>query len=383
MRTTLNKYILREIIPTFAVSLLVAVFILLATRMLSITEMIVNRGINLGYILRMLLYLLPDMITFALPATVLMSVTVAFLRLSSDNEIIALKSSGIGIYQLLQPALIIATSGLLISIFIGLFAVPWGYGSYKGLLFQIVQSQANMGIKERVFSQPFDNVTFYVNSFSSREKLMKDVFVVDRRDEEMTYTIVAKEGMIAPVEGKKMINLHFLNGTIFMVDKKLDSARSIRFSTYDLNIGLKDIMAALERRQKGPGELHIRELISHIKTLDKGKTALNEAMIVFLEKISMPLAVFFMGLLGVPLGAQLRSTALSTGIGVSLGVFMLYYLCLAGARSICETGIVSPLIGVFIPDIFLITAFFVLIRRAEREQSINVFEVLFMRLKRK
>jgi lipopolysaccharide export system permease protein len=239
-----------------------------------------------------------------------------------------------------------------------------------------------MGIKQRIFSQPFDNVTFYVNSFSSRENRMKDVFVVDRRDDEMTYTIVAQEGMISPIEGKKMINLHFLNGTIFMVDKNLASARSIRFSTYDLNIGLKDIMAALARRQKGPKELGMGELISQIKALDKG-TGLNEAMIVFFEKISMPIAVFFMGLLGLPLGARLRSSGLSTGIGVSLAVFMLYYFCLAGARSICETGLVNPVIGVFMPDIFLAAAFFVLIRRAEREHSINIFEALLMRLKRK
>lgn len=383
MRKTLNRYILREIAPTFVVSLLVAVFILLTTRMLSITEMIVDRGVNPGYVLRMLLYLLPDMIAFALPATVLMSVVLAFLRLSSDNEIIALKSSGIGIYQLLQPTLIIASIGLLLSLFTGIFAVPWGYRSYKGLLFQIVQSQANMGIKERIFSQPFDNVTFYVKSFSSRENSMKEVFVVDRRDDKVTYTIVAQEGMIAPIEGKKMINLHFVNGTIFMVDKNLASARSIKFSTYDLNIGLKDIMAALERRQKGPKELGVMELISHIKAHDKGNTRLNEVLIVFFEKISMPLAVFFMGLLGLPLGAQLKSSGMSTGIGVSLGVFMLYYFCLAGAQSICETGMVSPVIGAFMPVILLIAAFIVLIRRAEREQSINILEALFMRLRRR
>ena len=103
MKLTLYKYIVNEIWPAFLASLFVSVFIIVATRMLSIMELIVNRGVNAGHVGRMLVYLIPDIVMFALPAVSLMAVVVAFLRLSADSEIISLKSCGISLYQMLPP----------------------------------------------------------------------------------------------------------------------------------------------------------------------------------------------------------------------------------------------------------------------------------------
>ncbi|MBU1903789.1 MAG: LptF/LptG family permease, partial [Proteobacteria bacterium] len=76
---TLYRYIINEIWPTFLASLLVFIFIMVAARMLSITELIVTHGVRITQVLGMVLYLLPDILTFALPAVTLMSVVVAFL----------------------------------------------------------------------------------------------------------------------------------------------------------------------------------------------------------------------------------------------------------------------------------------------------------------
>jgi len=90
MKPTLYKYISNEIWPTFLVALLVTVFIIIATRMVPITEMIASQGVSIVQIIRMIACLLPEIIVFALPAATLMAVVTAFLRLSADSEIIAL-----------------------------------------------------------------------------------------------------------------------------------------------------------------------------------------------------------------------------------------------------------------------------------------------------
>lgn len=368
---TLYKYILNEIWPTFLVSLFISVSIILATDMLSITEMIVNRGVKIGNIIGMLVYLLPDIISFSLPAVNLIAVVVAFLRLSSDSEIIALKSSGISLYQMLPPVVVFSLLGFLLAMFISFIAIPWGNRSFKDLIFQIAQSKADLGIKERVFCEPFDNVVFYVNSFSSRERLMKDVFVVDRRDKAVTNTIIAQEARIFLYPEERIIKLHFLKGTIFVVEKNLQSSRTVRFNAYDLNIGLKDIMAALESRQKKPNEMSANELIRQSKKVSKGDKKYNKIMIELLERFSLPFAVFLMGLIGMPLGAQIRARGRSTGIGISLAVFAIYYMCLAGTRNICATGTIPPVIGVWIPDLFLLICCIYLFRRVANERPIN------------
>ena len=371
MKTTLYKYIINEIWPSFAASLLVTVFVILATKMMSITELIVNRGVQVGHVVRMVLYLLPDIIGFALPAAALMAVVAAFLRLSGDNEIISLKACGVSLYQMMPPVVALSLAGLLVSAMVGVVAVPWGNRSFKDLVFQMAQSKADLGIRERIFCEPFDNVVFYVNSFSSKERVMKDVFVVDRRDQEVTNTIVAEQGRINSYPDKRLINLHFLKGTIFMTEKDLGSARSIRFNSYDMNIGLKDIMAQLASRKKAPKEMSIGELKEQLSRAPKSEFRHNEMLIELLEKVTVPIAVFLMGIIGVPLGAQIRARGRSAGIGVSLIVFLVYYMCLAGMRSICETGMVSPWMGVWVPDLFLGIACIYLFRRVANERPIN------------
>ena len=92
-----------------------------------------------------------------------------------------------------------------------------------------------------------------------------------------------------------------------------------------------------------------------------------------LEKLSIPLAVFVMGIIGVPLGAQIRGQGgRSAGIGISLVVFALYYLFLMIIRSISSTGALPPAFAVWIPDLFLIVSVVYLLRRASHERSIHL-----------
>ncbi len=370
MKLTLFKYIIQEIWPNFLVSLFVGVFIIVATRLLSIMEMIVTHGASLSHIFAMVVCLLPEVITFALPAAILIAVVVAFLRLSSDSEIIALKSSGIGIYQMLPPVITISLLAFIITLIFGIVAVPWGNKTFKNLIFQIIESRADLGIKEHIFCEPFDKVIFYVNGFSAKDKVMENIFVVDRRDKEIVNTIVAENCRILLQPQKRIITLRFLKGTIFMTEKDSQAARTIEFKTYDLNISLKDVMASLASRHIKPKEMSLRELIRESGTIPKGEERHNKVLIELLEKFSIPLAVFFMGIIGAPLGAQIRAKGRTVGIAVSLVIFFTYYMCLAGTRSICETGLLPPTIGVWIPNIFLCLCAVCLLRLSAQEKSV-------------
>ncbi len=371
MKIILYKYIFNEIWPTFVVSLVVCVFIVLATRMLSITELIVSKGVNVSLVARMILYLMPDLISFALPAATLMSVLLAFVRLGIDSELIALKSAGISLYQLLPPVIVISLVGFLFALWLGVVGVPWGNRSFKDLLFQIAENKADLGIRERLFSEPFDKLIFYVNSFSRKDRIIRDIFVVDNRDPKVTSTIIAKAGKILLHPKEKIITLHFIDGTIFLVEKDLKSARTIRFKSYDLNIGLKDMMAALSSRKKAPKEMSIQELTEELGRLEKNSSKWNLVMIKLLEKVSLPVGVFLMALIGMPLGARIRSRGRSKGIGLSLVVFLVYYFCFAGMKNLCEANIISPLIGVWLPDLFLLALGLWLLKRVANEKPVR------------
>ncbi len=376
MKLTIYKYLLNEIWPTFLTSLFVTVFIVVATKMLSITDLIVSKGVPVTQVFRLVSYMLPDIITFALPAATLIAVVLAFLRLSVDSEIIALKSCGIGLYHMMPPVALFSGICMLLAFTVSLIGVPWGNSSLKEMIYHLAESKANLGIKERVFCEPFDNVVFYVNRYSEQENEMENVFVVDRREKNITNTIIAEKGKIFIHSKEKIITLRFNDGTIFIVETDLESGRTIKFKTYDLNVSIKDVMTHFESRRKKPKEMSAGELLKQLDSVPKGEEKYNVMMIELLEKCAIPLAVFFMGLIGMPLGAQLKGRGRSAGIGLSLAVFLIYYLCLAGARGICESGALSPVIGVWVPDLFLIIACVYLVRRVANEKPINIISEL-------
>jgi len=374
LKITLHKYIFHEIWPTLLASLTVFLFIVLAARILNLAEWMINYGVHPFQLAKMIAYLLPGMILFALPGVLLMSVFVGFHRLSNDNELQAMKSSGISLYQMLPSVVLISLAGLLAALFLSFSAGPWGRKSFKDFVFTIAHSRADLGIQERIFSEPFKGITFYVSDFAPKEKAMRDVFLVDRRDPAMTTTIVAAEGRIDSREDLRLITVRFFDGTIFMADKKQEEGRTITFSTYDLGIGLDDIMPALAGREKDPKEMSFEELRNGLRGPPKQSSRHLEILVELMERFSVPSAVFLMGLIGAPLGAQLRSGGRLVGIVVSLVVFLFYYLLLVGVRNIGETGLLSPVVGSWLPAFFLFCACLYLMRRSEKEKSVAFFE---------
>ncbi|HJX34369.1 MAG TPA: LptF/LptG family permease [Desulfatiglandales bacterium] len=353
MRLTLIKYISREIYSFFLVGLLVFIFIVMATRMIWMTDLLVNQRVSLVQILKIILCLLPQAILFSMPAVCLMGVLLAFIRLSADNEIVALNAAGISLYQIMAPVILFSLTGYIITSLIAAYGVPWGNRSYRDVILGIMRSKMDVAIKERVFYEPFeDKIVFYVNSFSSKERTMKDLFVVDRRDQSFTATIVAKKGKIISNDGSDIVNIHFMDGTIFANEMDLNKARTIKFDTYDLNIDLGNVMSSLVSKERAPKEMYMGELIENfIKS--RGKDSGYLIGIKLFEMFSIPLATFILGLIGAPLGAHVRGRGYTRGIILSLIVFLVYYISFMGVRYICETGILSPSIGAWIPVFFL------------------------------
>jgi len=90
----LDRYIVRELIVPFVLGLAVFTSILLIVRILKLVELVVNRGVPIGQVLRLFSYILPAFLEVTVPMALLLAILVAFGRLSSDSEIVALRAAG-------------------------------------------------------------------------------------------------------------------------------------------------------------------------------------------------------------------------------------------------------------------------------------------------
>ena len=101
-------------LPPLGLTLLFFTFVFLISDMLEITNWIVNYSIGISSVLRMTIYSMPDFLIFVVPMSVMLAVLLTFVRMSGDNEIIALKAGGLSFYGLLPPALLICSMGALV-----------------------------------------------------------------------------------------------------------------------------------------------------------------------------------------------------------------------------------------------------------------------------
>ena len=99
MGKILHRYIFREVLTPFVLGLGIFTFVLLIARLLKLIELVVNRGLPPGQILRLLAYLMLAFLELTVPMAMLLAILIAFGRLSADAEMIAMRSSGLSIYH--------------------------------------------------------------------------------------------------------------------------------------------------------------------------------------------------------------------------------------------------------------------------------------------
>jgi len=348
----ISRYIFREILTPFGVTLLVFTLIFLLGNLMQLIEMIVQKGVGLWDIIRLLSYTLPFLFVYIIPMSFFISILLGFLRLSSDNEVTALKASGIGFFQFLPPVLTLSLACYALTSFTAMVAQPWGEYSLKNLIFNIAVVQAKVTLKERVFNDQFKDLVFYIQKVSS-EGEMEDVFIFDQRQKDVPQTIVAKKGWLIPNPRDRSLNLRLENGTIYNVSLGSKSAQNINFKTYNLILPLEQMLSTQEKRERSETELYPRELKEKIRQTSPGEKKYYIYQIEYYKKFSLPFSCLVFGMIAFPLGLQSRLAGRSWAVVLGGTVFFIYYLILSLAFSLGEKGSLSPLIGLWLPNVIV------------------------------
>lgn len=330
--------------------------------------MVVNYNADISSIGLMVVYTLPRFLEFTIPMSVMISILLTFMRMSGENEIVALKGAGVSLYKLLPPVLIFCLSGVLLSMWITVFGVSWGKLSLKKTMIEIAGSNMDVALQERQFNSKIENIMIYVSHVDMSTKIMKDVFIEDRRTKGVVSICVSPSGKLIRHDNGQVYTIRLYDGVINQVDADEKSVSSIEFGSYDINIDLNSLNKGNNKISKDLDERSLVDLVGLIRSGIKDKAVLTEALMELHEKFSIPFACLSLGLLAFPLGIQSASLRRSSGFGLGLSFFFLYYFLLAAGWSAGETGNYPPIIGMWLPN-FLMggVAVFFLVRNAKEK----------------
>ncbi|MCB0341932.1 MAG: LPS export ABC transporter permease LptF [Pseudobdellovibrionaceae bacterium] len=347
-----TKYIFFELLPIFAVGVLIFISIILMFESLRLSEYVIVHGADLSAMLRILFYLAISFLPVIFPMSLLFAVILTYGRMSADSEIVAFKSIGLSMSSLVTPALLLGliTTGL--SAQTAFSMAPWGHRQMEVLIHELGAAKPEASIREGVFSEGFYDLVVYSQKVDTNSGWLKRVFIYDERDANAPMTIIAREGKLVadPDSINNSALLRLIDGSVHVT--RGDIYTKVDFETNDLKLFTP---INITEKSKTPLSLNLQELRQ--ATSDPTRSE-NERRLLNVElhrRWAISFACLILTLVGVGLGTTTnKRSGKSSGFVLSVGLVMAYWIFYAGLESLAKGGSVPVAPALWAPNLIFL-----------------------------
>ena len=233
----LRSYILRQHLVPFLLGFGVVTFILEMDVLFDYLDLMVNRGVAPAVVAQLFLLSLGYIVALSVPCAVLVAVLMTFGRLSQDNEITALRASGVNLGRVLVGPL---TASLVIALGLVVFnnyVLPESNHAFAGLLIDIGRMRPTVKLQEGVFVTDFPGYNLLVKSVNGRTNEMRGVTLYQFNPGGPPTTIIAKRGFLSYTPDGRTAVLELKDGEIHEIPEDAQGeARRYRRLVFDTHV---------------------------------------------------------------------------------------------------------------------------------------------------
>ncbi|MFQ6037870.1 MAG: LptF/LptG family permease [Candidatus Aminicenantales bacterium] len=208
-----DRYILKELTPPFFIGLMVYTFVLLMNQILLLSELFIARGVAFGVVAKLLVFLIPSVLAFTVPMSVLMGILAGLSRMSSDAEITALKTLGVSDTRLLRPVALFSLCGFLVTLALTMVLAPRANFVWVQTLSRSVLSGLQFKIQPREFNESIPNTVLFIQDITP-ELEWKNIFAHLSTSPERPRVILARRGRMNFFPREKRATLELFDGTV-------------------------------------------------------------------------------------------------------------------------------------------------------------------------
>ena len=372
----IDKWLIGQLIPPliFSISAFTVVSLSVGV-MFDLIRKIVEFGLPFSLALKILFLKLPGFLVLSFPMSVLLSTLLTYGKLSSNSELLALKSIGIKTSRFILPALIVAVFMTGLTFFFNDSLVPYSnriaeISMRNGLGKSTVIEQGHDiffpgygSLIDPRTNKPTERNTYLTQIFFSRvveNKIMKNVTLLDFS------RIGSKQVLSAETASfdKDKDGWTFNNGKIVYFSDN-NQTNIINFKKYFYPLGNGPLK--ISEISKDANDMTVAEAIA-AKNIYENSGNLKEARkmkVRIQEKFTLPFACVVFGLIGSSLGAKsnLRSSR-SQGFGLSVILILIYYVMSFVFSSLGVTGFINPIIATWLPVLISLIGGFYFLKRA-------------------
>ena len=419
----LSRYVLRQHIAPFTFAVSALTLLMLLDQLAKQFHKLVGKGLGARVIAEVFFYSIPFIIAVIVPMAVLVAVLYAFNRLAADNEISAMKASGVSLARIAVPVVVAATFVAAGLVWFNDTVLPEANHRLASLRVSITRKEPTFALQERRVNEVIERRLFIqaagIDNASSR---LDNVTIWDERDADRSRTIYADSGFMAFNEAQTDLYLTLHDGKVEETrDSSPETFREVWFTTQlfripevgnELNRDLSKhrsdreqpvdsmlaqvreaeaeavlveqasramALAATSRRLGGlaPDEAELappdtagvvadawsagrrlevpssayNSFRANAIQLQRHRERANRFEVEIWKKFTIPAACIVFVLIGVPVAVRFRKGGVGLVVGVSLGVFCLYYVALIGGEKLADRQLLSPALAMWSPNI--------------------------------
>ena len=385
---TLHAYLTRQILAALLITVMVFTFVLLLVNALrEILPLLLNQQVTLAVVAEAAGLLVPFAWVFALPMGVLTATLLVFGRFSADQELTAVRASGISLLSLTSPILLLSLALCAMSAIVNMELGPRCRVAYNNIRFKLVAELTGFQLPERTYIKYFKGYIIHVGK--NRGGDLEDVMAWVLKDETNVVTYVrAARGRLEVDAPNKLVTLLLYDGKSMDLHQGEAIPGMFEKLTYPLDLGqqkrlkyspaITDMTSGQlwhelrewERRLKLPGSvgnLTADELRAKKRELAKliGDPTTPIRFQIH-QQIAFSFACFGFTLVGIPLGIRMHRRETNVGIGVALVLVAVYYSFILLGHALDTRGEYAPHLIVWLPNFLFQAIGAVLLWRANR-----------------
>ena len=440
----------------FIFSLLIIVFILFTQFLLRAIDRFIGKGLDPGVIFEYLFLNLGWIAALAVPMAVLVAALMSFGQFSEDNEITAMRASGISFTTIVRPALIM---GFIIAgtlILFNAFIMPEMNFKARMLSGDIYRKRPDLNIEPGYFMDDLPDYSIIIRE--KENDTLKDVRIFSKSGRETQTSIHSKTGELSTIDDAIILDL--FNGEIHELDlRDYGNYRRIEFVKHkitipadDLFLNRRDTTSRSDRemtigmiidkrknillrqnivkarigrafirtgldsivpptfeaseiaitkykesfssdtsksgdeiyRKEKDIDIAIRQLRNEYNLLRSYNKSDNKYEVELHKKFSLPVACILFIMTGASLGVLFRKGGFTIATSLSFGFFLVYYVLMIGGEDLADRTILTPMVGIWFPNILLFIIATYLLLHTVREQPPLRFDLnIFKKIKSK
>jgi lipopolysaccharide export LptBFGC system permease protein LptF len=341
---------MKEFLNSFFFGVTVFSLLLIVNIVFDMANLLISKGVSFFLVLKLFIFYIPNILTLSIPMAILFGVLLVYGRLSSDNEITAMKSSGLKYTTLTIPIIIFVCIISIFLLFFNHFLAPSINYRQKNLFEEIITKRPLVKFSEKSTTKLKDyniyankvknrnNTLFGVNIYKFETKKTnndieetKEKSILPQNDKG-SWRISASSAKVKTLENGIQLTLHkgyWQKASLSDINNMLH----MTFKTYVFFIPLEEIE---KRKSVAVSQIKSPELIKTIKNNKKQGLPTEAYEIDLWIRWIFAFAPIAFVLIALPIGLMLSKGGKARGFAISLGIIMVYYSLLVVTISLGE-----------------------------------------------